>query len=101
MKAGYPDSYSPERALILAVLQQAIKDCIYPSQIPPARRSLERKNALRFMFDDSYTLWWGGYTYTSPASLLHEVGLDIKEIRVMLRKKIKSPNKDTHCGVLV
>lgn len=53
------------------------------------------------MFDDSYTLWWGGYTYTSPASLLHEVGLDIKEIRVMLRKKIKSPNKDTHCGVLV
>lgn len=100
MRIPFPDSYSPERALILAVLEQAIRDILYPNIIPKARRAIEVNSAKQFIFNENYLIDWGD-TPLSPASLLELVDLDIKVIRDMLRKKMKSPNKCSHKGILV
>lgn len=110
MRVQFPEEYSPERALILALLHSAIRDYFYPEKIPtphfntPAHRKAARERyqelARRFLFEDSYLIDWGD-TPLSTSSLLELVDLDLKEIRTMvLLKKEKGTNKNSRAPLL-
>lgn len=93
-----PDHYSPERALITALLESAIRDYFYPGKICSAggnKNTLERNKlryqelARRFLFDDDYLMDFGDITL-SPYSLLEQIDLNLKELRVMILNKMDS-----------
>ena len=85
----------PERALVVAILYDAINIFLYPmnnmkggKQGTIEKRHRDYKFAGQFIFDDKYLIDWGDWVI-SPRDILEMVDLDINIIRGLVRRKKK------------
>lgn len=110
MKIEIPSEYDPNRALIIAMLHNAISAYFYPDSLThsgkptPEKKAKDRKRyhalAKAFIFDDDYLLDWAD-TPISPSKLLDKVDLDLHEVRKMiLFKEEQGINDNRHQPLL-
>lgn len=76
---------SDTRALILAIVQQAVIDYLFPDNVN-FRYTKNDGSASRFLFDDDYMVEWGDVS-VSPRELLMYADLDIDYLRRKVRAK--------------